>query len=154
MLQMRARGFALRDSFADALRGISLAEEVNDFAVKDVTPKHGFTSQEKRIAATLGVHIPEDKPDDSQVEPIDKEIKLKADKLDSLIDENGLQDRRIKWLDRKKLSCVEEFSAKDLDLCIDKVVEKVKVAKDSALHDEIKGKWDEQNKGGLTNEQN
>ncbi len=31
MLQMRARGFALRDSFADALGGIRIAEEVSDY---------------------------------------------------------------------------------------------------------------------------
>ena len=30
MLQMRARGFALRDSFPDALRGMALAEEAQD----------------------------------------------------------------------------------------------------------------------------
>lgn len=30
MLQMRARGFALRDTFADALSGVSLAEEAQD----------------------------------------------------------------------------------------------------------------------------
>lgn len=40
MLQMRARGFALRDSFADALNGVSIREEVEDYQVKerDVTP--------------------------------------------------------------------------------------------------------------------
>ncbi len=31
MLQMRARGFALRDKFADALKGISIREEVEDY---------------------------------------------------------------------------------------------------------------------------
>lgn len=31
MLQMRARAFALRDSFADALRGIGIREEVDDY---------------------------------------------------------------------------------------------------------------------------
>lgn len=41
MLQMRARGFALRDTFADALGGIKVAEEVRDFEEKDVTPKGG-----------------------------------------------------------------------------------------------------------------
>jgi hypothetical protein len=35
MLQMRARGFALRDAFADALRGLQLAEEVRDYRVDD-----------------------------------------------------------------------------------------------------------------------
>ena len=34
MLQMRARGFCLRDVFADALRGLSCAEEQADFAVE------------------------------------------------------------------------------------------------------------------------
>jgi len=39
MLQMRARGFALRDSFADALGGVRMAEEVQDYeVVKDITP--------------------------------------------------------------------------------------------------------------------
>lgn len=33
MLQMRARGFALRDAFPDALRGLASAEEVEDYAV-------------------------------------------------------------------------------------------------------------------------
>jgi hypothetical protein len=32
MLQMRARGFGLRDKFADALRGLGIAEEVMDIA--------------------------------------------------------------------------------------------------------------------------
>lgn len=37
MLQMRARSFALRDSFPDALRGLSSAEEVEDYAVDATT---------------------------------------------------------------------------------------------------------------------
>ncbi len=38
MMQMRARSFALRDSFADALGGVKAAEEVLDYEEKDVTP--------------------------------------------------------------------------------------------------------------------
>lgn len=38
MLQMRARGFALRDSFADALGGVRIAEEVQDYEERDITP--------------------------------------------------------------------------------------------------------------------
>jgi hypothetical protein len=44
MLQMRARGFALRDAFADALRGFITVEEAQDYPVagkaapKDITP--------------------------------------------------------------------------------------------------------------------
>ena len=39
MMKMRARGFALRDSFSDALMGVSFAEEVQDYQEIDVTPK-------------------------------------------------------------------------------------------------------------------
>lgn len=43
MMQMRARGFALRDKFADALGGLITAEEAQDYpgenAKVDVTPK-------------------------------------------------------------------------------------------------------------------
>ena len=35
MLQMRARGFALRDAFPDALGGIIATEELNDYPVKE-----------------------------------------------------------------------------------------------------------------------
>ncbi len=34
MLQMRARGFALRDAFADVLRGLNIREEVEDIPVE------------------------------------------------------------------------------------------------------------------------
>ena len=44
MLQMRARGFALRDAFPDVLKGLITAEEAQDFPdearpAKDITPK-------------------------------------------------------------------------------------------------------------------
>jgi hypothetical protein len=39
MLQMRARGFALRDAFPDALRGMVTAEEAQDYPVTQVTPE-------------------------------------------------------------------------------------------------------------------
>lgn len=38
MLQMRARGFALRDGWADVLRGVISREEAQDYQIKDVTP--------------------------------------------------------------------------------------------------------------------
>jgi hypothetical protein len=39
MLQMRARGFALRDAFADALKGLITREEVEDYEVKSYKNK-------------------------------------------------------------------------------------------------------------------
>lgn len=37
MLQMRARGFALRDKFSDVLKGISMKEEVEDYVIEGVS---------------------------------------------------------------------------------------------------------------------
>jgi len=46
MLQMRARGFALRDAFPDVLKGLITAEEAQDMPVeeKDITPPKQFTN--------------------------------------------------------------------------------------------------------------
>ncbi|HCU25402.1 MAG TPA: hypothetical protein DF383_10305 [Deltaproteobacteria bacterium] len=38
MLQMRARGFNLRDQFADVMRGLAIREEVEDFEVIEAAP--------------------------------------------------------------------------------------------------------------------
>lgn len=54
MLQMRARAWALRDAFADVLRGLQVAEEVRDYSVRDVTPSSVSTvaPAEKKAPAT------------------------------------------------------------------------------------------------------
>jgi hypothetical protein len=53
MLQMRSRGFGLRDKFADALKGMKLAEEVMDIP-PDTRPDTG-TLDVKNEMATLSV---------------------------------------------------------------------------------------------------
>lgn len=45
MLQMRARGFALRDAFADVLKGLAIAEEVGD-----IEPPTGYTVEQEAPA--------------------------------------------------------------------------------------------------------
>lgn len=47
MRQMRARAFALRDVFADVLKGMPIAEEVMDFEEKDITPAKTFAKIEQ-----------------------------------------------------------------------------------------------------------
>lgn len=52
MLQMRARGFAIRDIFADALRGVKIAEEAQDYNViegEQVKPKNKASSDLKNL---------------------------------------------------------------------------------------------------------
>jgi hypothetical protein len=50
MLQMRARGFALRDAFPDILKGIITAEEAADILEKDITPPSAGRGQAPQSA--------------------------------------------------------------------------------------------------------
>lgn len=67
MLQMRARGFALRDAFPDVLKGLITAEEAQDFPseVKDITPKAPVRNPldalaaPKTVADVISHNIPE-----------------------------------------------------------------------------------------------
>jgi len=54
MLQMRARSFALRDAFPDALKGIGIREEVQDYSM----PKQA----QGRVVAT-SVVLPDEQPE-------------------------------------------------------------------------------------------
>ncbi len=51
MLQMRARGFAIRDAFPDALRGMYIAEEAADIPEREVAGEHTFQSEQQPVAA-------------------------------------------------------------------------------------------------------
>jgi len=53
MRQMRARGFALRDSFADVLKGISIAEEAMDTPIENVDVKKQREAGTLDLSATL-----------------------------------------------------------------------------------------------------
>lgn len=46
MMQMRARGFALRDKFSDVLKGIAMREEVQDYVIE-------ATAEDKKSQAAL-----------------------------------------------------------------------------------------------------
>jgi hypothetical protein len=46
MLQMRARAWAIRDAFPDALRGIGVAEEVRDIPQREEAPKLALPGEE------------------------------------------------------------------------------------------------------------
>lgn len=53
MLQMRARGFALRDAFPDVLKGLITAEEAQDYPseTKDITPRAPMRNPLDALAA-------------------------------------------------------------------------------------------------------
>lgn len=48
MRQMRARAFALRDVFPDVLRGIPMAEEIQDIPEREVNPSHARKAEEPK----------------------------------------------------------------------------------------------------------
>lgn len=58
MRQMRARGFALRDSFADVLKGISIAEEAMDIPVDNSQAKQ----QREAMTFDVGAFTPSTEP--------------------------------------------------------------------------------------------
>ena len=64
MMQMRARGFALRNKFADSLMGLNIAEEVRDYI--DITP-------EKEMPAAVVQENKIIKYEDESIEIIEKE---------------------------------------------------------------------------------
>ncbi len=75
MLQMRARGFAARDAFADALRGIHLAEESRDIETvpaatewvdsdgQPVEGTHRFAGKEPKVVTPEPAPEPDKKPE-------------------------------------------------------------------------------------------
>jgi hypothetical protein len=68
MMQMRARAFALRDRFADALRGLCMAEEAMDLEpvkVEVVQPEDRTRSQASKILDKIGAKQEETPPSHS-----------------------------------------------------------------------------------------
>lgn len=64
MLQMRARGFALRDAFADVLKGLQIREEVLDYPTEATVE-----SKPASLTVKLPTALPE--PEQAEVEPAD-----------------------------------------------------------------------------------
>jgi hypothetical protein len=83
MLQMRARGFALRDAYPDLLRGMITAEEAGDYPKKDNSKIKGTTIEAK--AETVPPPPDEDMPSFMQDKPVQllspEEVTMLADKM-------------------------------------------------------------------------
>jgi hypothetical protein len=99
MLQMRARGFALRDAFADRLKGIITAEEARDYPVVEEKSVSVGTSIKSKDAGNFPL---------PKAEPILPETK---DHLMFLIGELQLSDEvRAQWFNKLKISSLDELS--------------------------------------------
>ena len=91
MMQMRARGFALRDAFPDVLKGMITAEEAQDYpdeakprAAKDITPRNPLDAIAPPQAITEPLQIEEALADTvdnvvAEPEPVAQETEVVAD---------------------------------------------------------------------------
>lgn len=97
MLQMRARGFCLRDTYADILKGVGMAEEVMDYDAPEPP-----------------LEVPEHKdPVDEVAAPIVEEDSTLQDVLDDIKDAESMADL-IKAVDRaKKLPAEDKVEARE-----------------------------------------
>jgi hypothetical protein len=120
MLQMRARSFAIRDKFADALRGLRVAEiEEEDsriIEVEHVVTAQGQTQVDK-LKSILEVNNDQDVPSDSHegTEVAEKDMGLisvgQVYKIRTLFQEKEFSEERVqKALNYYKIDSIEEFS--------------------------------------------
>jgi RecT family len=134
MLQMRARGFALRDTFPDALQGLILAEEAMDY--KDITP--GIPANDKTYNSTSEKLIdklsttPQEEPVVSKIETaeIEPEVIVEpmptlAEQLTILMSEKNIPIEVMqKWLKASGATKISEMAEDELEKCIKYVNEK------------------------------
>lgn len=136
MLQMRARGFALRDAFPDALQGLILAEEAHDHPkeVETIGESKTYSSTTEKLIANLegvkqpileNIQMSTDIESTAEVivEPI-QEASL-AEQLTILIgDKNVPMDVMQKWLTKAGVNKLADMSDDELIKCIAYVHEK------------------------------
>jgi hypothetical protein len=97
MLQMRARGFALRDKFADALGGLISQEEARDYPI-DITPKYDENNRNMRLEGEVA----------------DNKNQLEQEVKDEI--EAHAVNLRIQMMERKNLEVKDEIEAHSVNL--------------------------------------
>jgi hypothetical protein len=135
MLQMRARGFALRDTFPDALQGLILAEEAMDY--KDITPSSGsndnksYNTTTDKLIDKLSIE-PQIESERVVAENATTEVEVEimpeptlAEQLTMLIGEKNVPIEVMqKWLKASGVNKIGEMADDELDKCIKYVNEK------------------------------
>lgn len=140
MIQMRARAFAIRDAFPDALMGLKIAEEVQDYADEPevVTNK----SAKDRLKETLNLkdtakqeavnneivedaEIVEEKNEINETSESmsEEEASLHAELLEKInikIEEGKISaDTLCKWIQKAQVNDIKEFNIDMLIKCLD-----------------------------------
>jgi len=114
MLQMRARGFALRDAFPDALKGLITTEEADDYPAeakqeaKDITPKNP-------LDAIASPEVIEPSYQEAAVEVVDGTVTVEAEVVEVVAEPEEAETSGGGWLlytprkDPQELSSLEEW---------------------------------------------
>lgn len=127
MLQMRARGFALRDAFPDALQGLILVEEAQDHPkeatiVGDNNRTYASTTDKliDKLSTTAQSNIVTEPEPETLVEP---EPTL-AEQLTILIDAKSVSfDVVEKWMSKANVKKLSELSDDVVEKCIQYIKE-------------------------------
>jgi hypothetical protein len=99
MLKMRARGFALRDVFADALNGLITIEEANDYPVEQETESQPNNGSEQ-LTEKLEEKTETKKSRPNNVEIVEEKMKL-DERLFRLLKEKEIPtETQEKWLEK------------------------------------------------------
>lgn len=112
MLQMRARGFVLRDKFPDALKGLSIREEVLDYEMVDgnmvqpIQEKKSDRLSDRLIEKLKKSQFYEEKEATEIIESVDVEDSL--DLTSSEINENYVKDLEIESKSDKLAQMISE----------------------------------------------
>lgn len=100
MLQMRARAFALRDVFPDVLKGVPIAEEIDDYpqAERDITPRNAKPAEIAKAA------LPKPAERDDRLNTI-------IGDLEFIALEGGAASLADAWGGKSKLPCGVQMTA-------------------------------------------
>lgn len=127
MLQMRARGFALRDKFADVLGGLITAEEARDIPSDDtsnnmkVVQDNAYKEEDSiAVESRLDSFIEQE-----NVSNVVNSLEVKTDKvaeLQELLAISNIPDTTIeKWCSAYNISTLEELPEDKLVACIEHI---------------------------------
>ena len=120
MLQMRARGFAARDSFPDALSGVIIKEEAMDYPTKPDQPKD-ITDQvvvapSNPMDAKFGGDVPESDPpellESNAVDVSDAGVPENIDVAESVTEDNTDEGDERAW-EMNEESGIKEYPTAD-----------------------------------------
>lgn len=115
MLQMRARGFAIRDSFPDALRGINLVEEVTDYSVSKARDMGDLKVVDDRAPVESVISDIEENSSQEYEVALEDEIT----ELNELIFDTEVSEEVVnKWLIKSGVETVEEMPRDFVLKCI------------------------------------